>query len=196
MQYTGGLSLFAGSKVKAGLLEIIAAFPGKKWTGRALARETGFSQPQACRALHELETQDVVICERIGKAEIWKFNDRHLFAEHLKALASPKKYLCKRLLEEIRKANGLSHIVRIVLFGSIARGDGRPDSDIDIFVEIDDGRKSNMILQSLLDVSVHLLPSVGTSITPIIHSTTDVLSKRNAELQREIEKDGFTIYHR
>ena len=44
--------------------------------------------------------------------------------------------LMKQYIEEIKKIYG-SHICRIILYGSYARGDFRPDSDIDIIILLD-----------------------------------------------------------
>jgi predicted nucleotidyltransferase len=47
---------------------------------------------------------------------------------------------CSEALETLRRSEAdlrARGIRRAAVFGSVARGDGRPDSDIDILVEID-----------------------------------------------------------
>jgi len=47
---------------------------------------------------------------------------------------------CSEALETLRRSEPDLHargVRRAAVFGSVARGDGRPDSDIDILVEID-----------------------------------------------------------
>ncbi len=48
----------------------------------------------------------------------------------------PKAALLQDLLERIR---GVVQPTRVILFGSAARGEMRPDSDIDVLVEVPDG---------------------------------------------------------
>lgn len=50
--------------------------------------------------------------------------------------ASIESSILTRLVEALVEA---LHPVRIVLFGSAARGDARPGSDIDLFVEVENG---------------------------------------------------------
>ena len=44
--------------------------------------------------------------------------------------------LIKQYVEEVRKIYGV-HVRQIILYGSYARGDFRPDSDVDIMILVD-----------------------------------------------------------
>ena len=46
------------------------------------------------------------------------------------------KNLMEQYVEQVRKIYG-SHVQQIILYGSYARGDFRPDSDIDIMILLD-----------------------------------------------------------
>lgn len=81
-----------------------------------------------------------------------------------------------RRSEEALRARGVSHAA---LFGSVARGDSRPDSDIDIMIEIDPDRSVGVYdyvdikeyIAALFDGSVDVInrdalkPHVGPSAT-------------------------------
>jgi predicted nucleotidyltransferase len=83
---------------------------------------------------------------------------------------------------------------RIVVFGSQARGDATPDSDIDLLVVVDDGRDRSQLLRSirlaLVDVAVAkdifvTTPSyaarygdvIGTLVEPALHEGVTIYAR-------------------
>lgn len=61
-------------------------------------------------------------------------------------------------------------VVRLALFGSVARGEARPDSDVDLLVQFSPGEKSygrflalSDLLESLLDRRVELVTTEALS---------------------------------
>jgi len=79
------------------------------------------------------------------------------FIELLKRKAEERERIIKNLDDYLRRikeaARELDPKARVVLFGSFARGNPRPDSDIDILVITDAWRKAEMI--------VHISERVG-----------------------------------
>jgi predicted nucleotidyltransferase len=55
-----------------------------------------------------------------------------------------REELIEKLLE-LKPEFEREGILHIGLFGSRARGDNRPDSDIDLLVEVDEGRKVSLL---------------------------------------------------
>jgi hypothetical protein len=53
-------------------------------------------------------------------------------------------------------------VVHLALFGSIARGEARPDSDIDVMVDIDDTRKFSLI--DMAGLRLHLCDLLGREV--------------------------------
>jgi predicted nucleotidyltransferase len=90
--------------------------------------------------------------------------DRPLNAGHAEAL--------REFASRVRRALG-NHLVDLRLFGSVARGDNSPDSDIDVFIVVqpDDQRVAleNQIIDIAFDVNlahnVYISPHV---VTPAI----------------------------
>lgn len=63
------------------------------------------------------------------------------------------------------RAMGVAHLA---LFGSIARGDDRPDSDVDVLIDVEPGRKF-----SLLD-----LAGVYRRLAELLEREVDVVSRK------------------
>lgn len=78
--------------------------------------------------------------------------------------------MCKDVIGRIRahegelRALGVAHLA---LFGSVARGDARADSDIDVLVDIEEGRKF-----SLID-----LAGVGRRLSDLLGRQVDVVER-------------------
>ena len=67
------------------------------------------------------------------------------------------------------------------LFGSTARGEARPDSDIDVFIEIDPNRKFSLI--DMAGVHNLLMTELGVSVD--LTTRSGLHPKLRAEIERE-----------
>jgi len=196
MQFHDFLASAAGSSVKAGVLTALASFPSKKWTGNAMAKETGYSQPAVWRALHELKAQGLSSCERSGKAEVWQFNSMHVFAPELKRLSRPRHALADSVLSLIRKEVGLSQLDYAVLFGSIARGEETPESDIDLLVAYRRDSGEGQVRKGINQVAARVTEMTGNALSPIYYSAKEFKAKRKTAFISEAMTQGIVIYQR
>ena len=73
--------------------------------------------------------------------------------------------------------------LQVILFGSVARGDDGPDSDVDllvVFPEIDESRVNDLLAQ--------------LSLTAGIGPATDVLVATPEQIRREVELPWTSLY--
>lgn len=77
-------------------------------------------------------------------------------------------------------------VTSMTLFGSRARRDNRPDSDIDLAIEVDESRKF-----SLLD-----LVGVGLTVEDHLGFPASILMRRSLkpDFQEELRRDGVDIF--
>lgn len=100
-------------------------------TVRSLARHAGVSPQGALTIVNELAQAGIVEVETAGRASMVSLNREHLAVEPLIALVSTRGRLVDRLSAELE---GWTELTGAWLFGSAARGDGGPDSDIDLLL--------------------------------------------------------------
>ena len=76
-------------------------------------------------------------------------------------------------------------VVRLALFGSLARGAAGPRSDVDVVVEIEPGRKF-----SLID-----LASLRVFLRDVLHRETDVVIRDDLRpaFREEVEREAIRV---
>jgi predicted nucleotidyltransferase len=111
----------------------------------------------------------------------------HLQADQ-NGLASSKLIFAKRVLSEMKdelKKNGVRHAF---IFGSVARQEDRPESDIDIYLDFGDIKPP---ASNLLNAEGKILDAFGSQKTDIVswlHST------RGKRLKQRIDQDGIRVF--
>lgn len=103
-------------------------------TVRALARHSGISPQAALDHTNDLIDAGVVVGDRAGSALMVSLNREHLAADALTALVELRGRLVEKLRQELATWRGLAGAW---LFGSMARGEGSRDSDVDLFLVTD-----------------------------------------------------------
>lgn len=79
-------------------------------------------------------------------------------------------------------------VVHLALFGSRARGDHRPDSDIDVVIDIDPARTAKFSLLDLIGVGHVIEDETGLPV--------HVVARRNLEgrFRRTIEREAIQVF--
>jgi predicted nucleotidyltransferase len=149
------------------------------------------SVPGVRKALHRLVAQGVVGTDRSGRTMRYWLNREHVAAKAIVELAS----LSDSLIERIRGSVDEWSVQPVVvsMFGSAARGDMDPDSDIDLFVvgpadSVDDEEWDDQIAELERLVSTW----TGNDARVLAYRASELDGRRDAVLH-EIERDAVHI---
>ena len=102
--------------------------------------------------------------------------------------ASSKLIFAKRILSELKEELKQYGVRHSIIFGSVAREEDAPESDIDIYLDFGDIKPS---AGNLLRAEGKILDAFGPQKTDIVswlHST------RGKILKRRIDKDGVRVF--
>lgn len=134
-----------------------------------LARLTGLTPQGARLVLTTLAGQQLVKVHGSGRAQLYALNQSHPFAGALAALFQEEERRWERLLAAVRETLGRrGTAVRAAwLYGSVARGEDTPRSDLDLALLVSTQAVADQIREDLMPIEdeqqVHI--SV-TALTP------------------------------
>ncbi len=106
-------------------------------TGRQAARAYGVAVQATHDALARLEWTGLVRWVSAGRAKLYELNrNHHLFAKGILPLLEAEEEFPSRIKAILRRALE-GRVLSAAIFGSAARGDDRPDSDLDLLLIVD-----------------------------------------------------------
>lgn len=190
------LNSIFGQKTKINILRHLALYR-KEAATRELARETCIAAPNILKLLKELEAENILISKKIGNSISYSLNRANLL---VKKIVLPAFNYENNLMSELGSylaANLKLPIISIILFGSRARGEEKPESDIDLAFIVKAGDEARCE-KEIINLNPAISAGFGSSIAPIIYSTAEFSAKAKSQerLVKNIIKEGRIIYGR
>ncbi|MDQ2914916.1 MAG: nucleotidyltransferase domain-containing protein [Chloroflexota bacterium] len=161
-------------------------------SARDIARRAGVAHTTASRTLQSLARQRVVRWERVARADLYQFNEQHVFSPAFRALFDAEAGLSAELVEYLRTK--LPSIVgkaeAAFLFGSASRGTMRSASDIDVAV-IAPKRPEAELETAFSALSDNVRERFGSSLNIVVGPTRR--GHQRSKLWGRIEDEGIPL---
>lgn len=119
------------STTRARLLTILLTHPSQEYYLRELHRKSGQSLRAVQHELARLERIGLVVTRRQGRQKYYRANERHPLFADLKRIVYKTAGLGDALREALSEVAGAA---AAFLYGSVAKGDERAASDVDLMV--------------------------------------------------------------
>jgi len=119
------------STTRARLLTILLTHPSQEYYLRELHRKSGQSLRAVQHELARLERIGLVVSRRQGRQKYYRANERHPLFADLKRIVYKTAGLGDALREALSEVAGAA---AAFLYGSVAKGDERAASDVDLMV--------------------------------------------------------------
>ncbi len=169
---------------------------GVELAGREIARAVGLSQRITHATLMDLRGYGVVSLRRAGKAKLYKLNKTNIFVSTaLRPLFAFEENLFEQLsaliVQKIKK-----QIISIIIFGSVATGNEKPNSDVDLLIILKEAANSQKAESTLDELSLLISKSFGNLLSPVLLKERQFCRryKQKDEFIRSIVAHGKVIY--
>lgn len=148
------------------------------------------------RVMRELSEVNFVDFSRVGKAHLWRVHRKSYAFKVFSSLLSgnpegndPFADLKREIVRNLPK----TLLIRIVLFGSVAEGSEKTDSDIDLFILVKDQHSKNKLERAIEKLSKKCLEIYGNRLAPYILTTQELEQKKNLPVISEIKR-GIVLF--
>ncbi len=199
MRFDKPLNEILGTRSKVALLRVLLQTEGE-YTGRDLARLVDVDHKACYLALNHLVDEGIVRMRRIGQASAYSLNRDHAAMEMLKPLFEKERALFARFVQEVGEtlypdAGARKAIDAIVLFGSVARGEQRKESDVDLFVLVRTKEAAVGGGLRVAEVMTRMVARYGSVPQVFVESTAEFRAsvKRGDPFRGEVVRTGRVV---
>jgi len=184
------LDQILGTRTKVAVLRLLCT-NRKQFTGREIAQRTGRGVVNVHRALRELVDAGVVEVEEKRVARLFRVAEENpLVRQVLIPLFEGESRIEEGLWDELVAAGG-GEVVSLVVFGSRARDEAKPASDVDVLIVVSDRKAIERVREKALELGL----KHGISIQAICVGLEELprWTRENAELWARIVEEGMAL---
>jgi predicted nucleotidyltransferase len=193
MRFHDTLDDVLGNPVRVRLLRILTRNPAQGCTGRDLARRCAISPSQTIAALEQLESSGVVFREVAGRSHVWRLSREHVLVPMLTSLFQGERESLETLRVELKGAIRNLPVEHAWIFGSVARGDERPTSDVDFLVQVRTRGEKERVEASLSAISAQFALRYGNPLSTLVVDPAGSRRPSNPGLLERVLKEGVEV---
>ncbi len=173
------------------IFELFLKYPHREFTINELSQLSKTSYATTWRFVQKLDKAGVIFTKIVGHSTVCKLNESSSFLKELERILSkstPQKAVVGEFVTQIKKVR---EVKKIILFGSVARDEEKPTSDIDIAIIV--SKKNGKLNNIVSNVRDKILRDSRMLIVPIV--LTDKELMENRQFEEEVRK-GRILYER
>jgi len=186
-----------GSKTKVRILRLLFRTRGL-FSGREVSRLIGFSPTHTISNLRELEALGLVLEQHAGNTDLYQLDSQNSAVDGVLApIFSWESGLFDELAQMFVDRLG-SELVSLRLFGSAARGDEEPSSDVDLLIVLTDGSDPERMEDLVAEVDLEAMRKLGCPVStiPVTESEYARKVKGRRGFWKDIPRESKVIYQR
>lgn len=176
-------------------MRVLLSYPEREMTGREIASLAQAPPLRVIERLHDLEREGLVDRRAVGPAHLWKLDRSHFLVERLTSLFHIDADAQSELRGSILKwAQGLPGVREVWLFGSVARREEKPDSDVDVLLVVANEGAKRRVDEAKDDFVAAVRKRFGNSLNVIMLTTKERTARKGKGFVGEAEKEGEPLH--
>ncbi|MDE1766185.1 MAG: nucleotidyltransferase domain-containing protein [Thaumarchaeota archaeon] len=180
-----------GNKISIVLLRTMINYKGKIFTVRGLAKQAKISVNETALTVHHLEKLGIIKIQPVGNAYQLELNEEsYILNKLVEPVIMAEKRTVLELVNLLRQHLDTSKVISAVIFGSVATGHEKIDSDIDLLV-VSDYR--DHVIDRISKASQQVFLEFNGSLSPLIFTQKEFKAKQKGSLIQSIIDDHILI---
>jgi predicted nucleotidyltransferase len=191
------LDRLLGSKVKVKILRFLVLNPGE-YSGRQIARDAGVNHWQANKALKDMYAERVIKIKPTRGAHFYSLdNEKYMVEKMIIPMFKSESDLSREMALNVKNLKNVK-LSSLILFGSSARGEDEPRSDIDVAFIVNSQKDKKEAERQLDEKSSGFYERFGAIVSPYIMTEEELRNKfnNNDGLTMNIVNEGTVLYGR
>lgn len=179
------------SPVEAEALRVLAG-ADTEFTAAQVHRLAPSASPFGIRkALSRLAETGLVNSSRYGRTQTWRANREHLLWPAVETAVSARVRLLDRIRDAVHREEG----VTAYLYGSLARRESSPDSDVDVLLVFPDAHTTEQIIDFANDLSERIETWTGNrgQIFNVTQSELAEIVRRGDSIVESLRADATPL---
>lgn len=183
-------------RILRALLPLMAPVSGAEAQALAGVRSSG----GMWNALNELTDLGILLRDETRRIRFFRVNQEHDLFQPLKSLFEAEFKRFAKLRDAVREVMERGAVQQFtlstIIFGSNARGDARPRSDLDLLAVTEEEAQVDPVLGVLIDAIPEMERRFGLRLSPLVLDRARVAERyRDGDpLMLNIEHEGRTVY--
>ena len=182
----------AMSRATAAVLRVVIGAEAS-FSIRQISRVANIAFPQALRIVNHESARGLILIEQVGRSKMCRFNRAHLAAGAVVELLTLRDRIIQVIKDEI--SAWITKPIHASLFGSAARGEGGPESDLDVLIIRPDEVPENQWEEQKYLSGLRLETKTGNTVSWFDISLTELKTAYKAAepIFSEWKRDGISL---
>lgn len=164
-------------------------------SGREVARQAGINHQSCTQAIARLEDIGVLQRHGAGRTQLIRLNRENFLVKELLLPLLKKEHVFFAAIKEEIKFYLKNNTISVVIFGSAARKEERPGSDLDVCIIVRD-TKAKRKTQGIIDrITSKLFMTLSIKLSSFVFTINEAKSriKANDPLFKSIASEGILL---